>query len=121
MKRILVIDDEPMLCDLYKTALNGAGYQVYVASNGAEGIRMFRQEPCDLVITDIFMPEKEGIETIMELKTEFAGVRIIAISGGGAMKRQMTLNMAKDLGADRIMEKPIKIRNLIDTVADVLA
>lgn len=120
MKRILVIDDDPMLCGLYKTILSNEGYRVYVASNGNDGLKLLRQELCELVITDIFMPEKEGIETITELKSKYPGIKIIAISGGGAMKRQITLQIAKDLGSDRVLEKPIEIETLITTVAEVL-
>ena len=121
MKRILVIDDDPMLCGFCTTVLSNEGYQVYVASNGHEGLRLLRQEPFELVITDIFMPEKEGLETIMELKSAFAGVKIIAISGGGTIKRELTLQMAKDLGADHVLEKPFEVETLINTVAEVLA
>ena len=69
MKRILVIEDDPSQRQLFKTALENAGYEVIDASDGKEGLQIFHQQSCDLIITDIFMPKEDGIATIFDLKT----------------------------------------------------
>ena len=84
MKRILIIEDDPSQRKLFKLILEKANYEVIEAPDGRIGCSLFRQQPCDLVITDMFMPDKEGMETIFELKTEFPNVKIMAISGGSA-------------------------------------
>lgn len=127
MKRILVIEDDTDQRELFTAMLAEAGYEVLEAPNGEKGLRLFYEQPCELVITDIFMPEKEGLETILELKREFLTVKIIAISGGGSRGRHtgsswadLALDSAKCFGADRILHKPIKIDQLLATVAELL-
>ena len=127
MKRILIIEDDVDQRELFKTVLEQAGYDITEAPNGKVGLQRFYQQPCELVITDIFMPEKEGIETILELKGEFPGVKIIAISGGGfrgvyAGKpgAEIALETAKNFGADRILHKPIKMKLLLAMVDELL-
>lgn len=82
MKRILMIEDDDDQRELFKMVLEQAGYDVTEAPDGKVGLQRFYQQPYELVITDIFMPEKEGLETILELKKEFPTVKTIAISGG---------------------------------------
>lgn len=121
MKRILVIDDEPDIRELLRRILEKAGYGVTEASDGAVGVKLYRENPADLIITDIIMPEKEGLETIMELRREFPGVKIIAISGGGkALHSVSCLHLAEKLGAQRSIAKPINKALLLDSVAAVL-
>ncbi len=121
MATILVIDDDEGIRELYRRILEKAGYQVFDAPDGEAGIRLFREKPADLVLTDIVMPEKEGLETIMELKKEFSQVRIIAISGGGKATTSFTcLHLAKMLGADQALTKPIPRTKLLETVKAVL-
>ena len=83
MASILIIDDEEDIRDALQMVLERAGYEVRVASNGNEAIEMQREEPAQLVITDIIMPEKDGVNTIKEMRQESPGLRIIAMSGGG--------------------------------------
>ena len=83
MARILIIDNDVQILNMLRQTLEREGYDVLKASNGKQGIRLHREEPVDLIITDIIMPEKEGIETILELKRDYPDVKIIAISGGG--------------------------------------
>ena len=83
MARILVIDDEELARFTLREILEAAGHEVIEASNGNEGTAFQRANPCDVVITDMIMPEKEGLETIVELKGEYPDLKIIAISGGG--------------------------------------
>ena len=110
--KILLIEDDESQRYLLRYELTGAGYEVIEATNGDEGINVFKKQPCDLVITDIFMPVKEGLETILELK-QLGDVKIIAISAGGlGFDKTNALTIAKDMGADHIMTKPIRIKQL---------
>jgi len=120
MPRILVIDDEADLRAILRQILERAGYEVVLASNGKEGIRHFSEMPADLVITDIVMPEKEGIETIMDLKRNFSGVKIIAVSGGGSVGPEKYLSLARALGASRTFDKPFSMKELLRAVRELL-
>jgi CheY-like chemotaxis protein len=91
-----------------------------VAADGEQGIALQRKQPASLLITDIFMPNREGIETIRDFRTEFPDVPIIAMSGGGRLKRQGSLFTAKALGAEVILRKPFKMSDLLRLVAAVL-
>jgi len=82
MSRILVTDDEDQIRAMLRHALESSGHEVLEANNGEEGVRIYQKQPADLVITDILMPEKEGLESIRELRRLNPAVRIIAISGG---------------------------------------
>ena len=126
-KRILVIEDDAAQRQLFKTALEGAGYEVTEAADGRIGIAAYTAQRPDVVITDIFMPHEDGIETIFELKHAGPGVKIIAISGGGQWQRFSTqisaaepLEIARRFGADRTLKKPIKLSILLQTVADLI-
>ncbi len=122
MTRILIIDDNPDILQLYSRILRQAGYEVVEASNGKIGTMLYRENPTDLVITDIVMPEKEGIETIRELRKDYPDAKIIAISGGGnAMSSSTCLLLAERLGAQRTLTKPIRIAELLEIVAEVVA
>ena len=120
MERILVIDDDVQVLNVLHLALVHEGYDVLKASNGKEGIKLHREDPVDLIITDLIMPEKEGIETIRELTAEFPKVKIIAISGGGRISSEDYLPMAKMFGAKRTLAKPIERNDLIRAVKEVL-
>lgn len=120
MPHILVIDDDIDLRDVMQEALRAEGYEVSVAADGAQGIGLQRKQPASLLITDIFMPNKEGIETIRDFGEEFPSVPIIAISGGGRLQSPSGLFAAKDLGAAIILRKPFKMSDLLRSVAAVL-
>ena len=118
MAGILVIDDDPDTRELLQTTLESAGHKILLASNGREGVQLFREKPTDLVITDLFMPEQEGLETIKQLRMEFPDVRILAMSGkptGGTM-----LAVARRLGATTILQKPFLPDELLRTVEQTL-
>ena len=121
MARILVIDDDATVRLSIKLALEDADHAVQVAADGREGTILFRKSPADLVISDIFMPEKEGLETIDEIKRLRPQTKIIAISGGGRMDPDDYLTIAKSVGADRSLLKPFDIQHLVDLVAELLA
>lgn len=118
MKRILLIDDDETVRYVIKTALEDLKYEVLDVPNGELGINLCFQENFDLVITDIYMPDKDGLETIHELKNYDPTLKIIAISAGGAGIDH--LEMAKNMGADRIIRKPIMIEKLLDEINQVL-
>jgi len=107
MARILVVDDEEQVRLLLRIFLEKKGHEVIEAVDGEEGINLYRQTPTDLIITDLIMPKKDGLNMIMELKKEFPKVKIIAISGGGAIEPKRYLALAQGLGAGRILYKPI--------------
>lgn len=120
MARILVIDDDDRVLAVLHQTLEREGYDVVRASDGKEGVKLYREQPTDLIITDIVMPEKEGIETIMELKQDFPEARIIAISGGGRISAEEYLLLAEKLGAARTLPKPIERQDLLRTVRELL-
>ena len=120
VQRILLIDDDVQILDMLRQTLEREGYEVVDAPNGKEGIRLYREDPADLIITDIIMPEKEGIETIMELKRDFPDVKIIAISGGGRNDPEEYLHMAKKLGAKRIFAKPVEREKLLGAIRELI-
>ena len=120
MKRILVIDDDVQFRKMLCQTLERAGYEVTEASDGDEGTKLYRQQPVDLVITDIIMPGKEGLETIMELKHDFADIKIIAISGGGRIEPEGYLGSAEKLGAAHTFSKPLDTKQLLETIHELL-
>jgi CheY-like chemotaxis protein len=114
---ILVIDDDVAVLEMVSEMLNSEGVTVLTAANGEEGMRLIRgHSEIDLVITDLIMPEKEGMETIRELKRDFPHIRILAISGGGRVSAQSYLTIAKALGADLTLGKPFVRQELLDAV-----
>ena len=120
MARILIIEDDAQVRVILRKILERAGYEVEPAPDGKAGIESYRERRADLVITDIIMPEKEGLETIMELRLEFPDVKIVAMSGGGAIGPEYYLKTAKALGALRTLRKPIERDDLLKAVRDVI-
>lgn len=119
--RILVIDDDDQMRVLLRQVMEWAGFEVTEAEDGREGMQQQRRQPADLVITDLIMPEQEGMETIRLLKKEFPQTRIIAISGGGRIGPEAYLPAAQELGADRVFSKPFDVRELAGAVKELLA
>jgi YesN/AraC family two-component response regulator len=120
MARILIIEDDTRVRETYCLILEQAGYEVVTATDGKEGMRVFREKSPDLVITDIIMPEKEGLEVIRELKRDFPEVKIIAISGGGYAQPEDYLKTAKLFGAMCTLTKPIEQEELLEAVQECL-
>ena len=116
MARILVVDDVELERFVIRVYLESAGHQVAEAGNGVEAIAAQDADPFDLVITDIVMPEKEGVETIIELKRAYPALKIIAISSGGAGRNADYLKLAEEFGADKIIPKPIPKDVLLEQV-----
>ncbi len=120
MASILIIDDEPQVRLMLRMKLEAHGYEVKDADDGRKGLRLYREDPTDLIITDLIMPEKEGIETISEVKSEFPDVKVIAISGGGRFGPDGYLDIAKGIGAERTFSKPIELNELIKAVEELI-
>jgi DNA-binding NtrC family response regulator len=118
MARILLIDDDDSFRSMLRTALEQGGYTVEEACNGDEGRRRQRAAPPALVITDILMPEGEGLETIQALRREFPNIKIIAISAGEG--RLNFLPLARMFGALRTLQKPFTLQQLYSVVHEVL-
>lgn len=116
IKKILVVDDEELLRDLFREGLGRFGYEVLVASNGNEGLECFKENPADLIITDIFMPDKNGHTFILEILDEFPETKIFAITGKVSFAPEMELDIAKTLGAISVFRKPIKISELLAAI-----
>jgi CheY-like chemotaxis protein len=118
--RILIIDDEDQARRMLCQVLDRAGYDVIEARDGVEGLQRFREAPTDLVITDILMPEKEGLETIMDFQREFPETKIIAMSGGGRTGNLNFLEVARRLGAQRTLQKPFGLQEMLKVVHELL-
>lgn len=117
---ILIVEDDDVAKMLLYGLLENLGYQILEASNGNEAINLYKEYKPDLVITDIIMPVKEGIETIKMLKQIDPEVKIIAISGGGPNEAEEYLKVAKTVGAIYTIEKPIDKEDLIEKVSSLL-
>ena len=120
MARIYVFDDEPSILLMIKKMLEKAGHEVDIALNGKEGVELFRKNIPDLLITDIIMPEKEGLETIFELRRKYPELKIIAISGGGRIGPDGYLPGAKLLGADMTFQKPLDQKEFLQAISLLL-
>jgi DNA-binding response OmpR family regulator len=121
LARILIIDDNPDVLTAVHNVLTLEGHSVSAAPKSAAGIALHRAEPFDLIITDIVMPEKEGISTIIELRGEFPDIKIIAMSGGGDFEPYGYLDIAIRVGADRTLPKPFTREELLEAVNDALS
>jgi DNA-binding response OmpR family regulator len=120
MALIIIIEDDRTIREVLRQILEHAGHEVMEASDGREGINLHRERQADLIITDIIMPRKEGLETITDLRADFPEVKIIAISGGGRLGPETYLELAKGFGANRILNKPFGHEELLEAVQGLL-
>lgn len=120
MARVLVIDDDAQVRDLVEDALSQAGHTVVLTRDGREGLRVLQDGKFDLVITDIFMPDMEGIELLRRLRTEGRSVPVVVMSGGGIIEAETILSIATRLGARVTLEKPFGPADLAAAVARAL-
>ena len=114
-RRVLVIDDDPDVRNTMRWILEAAGFVVTLAGNGREGLSLQRRQPADIVVTDIFMPEQDGMETIWQLREEFPDVSIVVVSGGAAEGSNYSF-VARELGVRNTLRKPFDPEELIDAV-----
>lgn len=120
MAKILIIEDDEEVREYLESVLSRAGYECLSAHNGQAGVDLFMTNPADLVITDIIMPEKDGIETIMDLRRKNSSLKVIAISGGGRAEPENYLHSAKLLGANKTMKKPFTNEEMLGAIRDLL-
>ena len=120
MVRILVIDDEEAIRLLLRDALEYIGYEVVEAGDGLEGVQCYCATPTDLVITDMAMPRQGGAETISALRRQAPSVKIIAMSGGNRTANLDCLDTARQLGAQRVFQKPFRLSEMFNAVREVL-
>ena len=118
-KRILIIDDSEIDLMILEEILVQAGYKVTQASDGKEGMEIFRTQPFDLVITDMIMPEKLGIEVLLEMKEDFPEAKVIAISAGDEFGLELDLEMARKIDVPTI-SKPFQPEEILDAVRKLL-
>ena len=121
MASILLIEDDAEVRTVIRRMLESKNHEVVEAPNGKVGLRLYRKNSTDLVVTDILMPDKEGIETIRELRRDFPEVKIIAISGGGMLGLERYLELAKKMGAQRTLEKLFNGNELNEVVRELLS
>lgn len=121
MPRILLIDDETLFREMLRAALEGMGHEVVEAANGRIALGLYVPGHFDLVITDLIMPEKEGIETIIELRKLNPKVKIIAMSGGGRVTSVDYLQIARQIGAKKILAKPFLYEEIKAVIDEILA
>lgn len=120
MASVLIIDDDDMVRTMLLRTITRGGHEAFGARDGVEGVARFREHPADLVITDIFMPNQEGLATIMELRRVTPNLKIIAISGGGARASLDVLPVAEALGAQKTLRKPFTPAEVMEAVNEVL-
>ena len=121
MARILVIDDDDQMRKMLSEALKLQGHEIMSASNGRAGLELYQAHKADVVVTDIIMPEMDGIESILELRQDLPELKIIAISGGSQYVGPMDyLVSAKTLGAQRILTKPFELEELFQVIRELL-
>ncbi len=121
MPRIILVEDDHQVRAMLRETLVQEGYEVAEAANGKEGVALFREHPADLVITDIIMPEQDGVETIHMLRRDCPSVKIIAISGGSPnIRGDYLLGTADALGAVRTFHKPVDVAQLLSSIEELL-
>jgi len=116
MSTVLVIDDDPGMREMMRSMLESAKYQVILATSGVSALPLFREQRPQLVITDILMPDKDGIETVREIRKIDPDAKIIAVSGGGRAKYTNFLHIAQEFGASEVLEKPFRREELLAAV-----
>lgn len=121
MSKILIIDDDETIRSVFNRFLTGKGYEVVVAADGRQGLRSLEEQPVDLVITDIMMPETDGLEVVMAIRGKEFDIPVIAISGGMHAMPMDFLPMAKKFGAREVLYKPVELDDLLSAVEKVLA
>ena len=121
MSHVLVVDDNDDFRSLLKMALEREGFHVATAANGQDALVALRSRPAEVMVTDIFMPGKEGIETISEVRKQFPAMRIVAMSGRPSATDFDPLSIAAELGAAKTLKKPFDIDELIDAVRRLAA
>ncbi|MCK9331353.1 MAG: response regulator [Candidatus Cloacimonetes bacterium] len=119
LKKILIVDDEKQINNILSRYLR-KNYQVSISENGLQALSLLKKETFNLIIMDVIMPEKEGIETLIEIKNTYPNIKIIMMSGGGKIGPQSYLKIAKAVGADEVIEKPFELSDLHNIIKKLL-
>lgn len=119
MAKVLVIDDDPKVRSVVARFVELEGHTVVQAENGKEAINQLEGDPADLVISDIFMPEMDGIEVLIQLREHFPDAKLVAMSGGGAIAASHVLKTAMVLGAVAVLEKPFDLEDIRELLSDL--
>jgi CheY-like chemotaxis protein len=120
MPRILLVDDDDSFRKMLRLSLERLGHEVVEARDGKEAVRLVREGTPDVMVTDLVMPEKEGLETIDEVRRQYPGLKIIAMSGGGRVNASDYLKIARAMGADQVLAKPFSIDEIAASLSSVL-
>jgi DNA-binding response OmpR family regulator len=120
MNKILLIDDDDHFREMFAELLKREKYEVIETNDGRHAVQLYENHQPDLVITDIIMPDKEGIETILDLRKKFQDIKIIAISGGGRTNAMDNLRSARLLGANLTFEKPFDNREILGAIKGLI-
>lgn len=121
LKKILLVDDEDAIRKMVRAILGGSNYEFAEAGNGLEAQAMLDKQAFDLVISDVIMPDCDGIELVMAIRRKLPGIKVIIMSGGGRVRAGHYLDLAAKLGAARVFEKPFDTAALRQAVIDLLA
>jgi DNA-binding response OmpR family regulator len=120
MSRILIIGEDAQTLNMIRKILEPKRYEVVVASDGNEGLRLYREAPTDLVITDLNLYEKESLESMVELRQDYPEVKIIAVSGGLQILSKLCLSLADSFGADYTFTNPVEREEFLNAVEELL-
>jgi DNA-binding NtrC family response regulator len=120
MARILIVEDEENIRKMLSQVLENLDHEINTASDGNKAVAFLNENEIDLVITDIVMPNREGLETIQEIRANWPDVKIIAMSGGGRVGNMNYLDMAKKMGAAAVLKKPFSMSQLRSTISEIL-
>ncbi|MET1255149.1 response regulator [Aliikangiella maris] len=120
MALVMIVDDDPQMLRLLTDVVELDNHDVLLAQDGALALEYFEFHAPDLMITDILMPNKEGLELISEIREKFPGVKIIAYSGGGSANPESYLEFAKGMGADKVFTKPVPLASLRQEIQSLL-
>ncbi len=121
MPKVLIIEDRADIRVVIRRQLEPAGYEVCEAEDGVQGLKQYAAQPADVVLLDLFMPVKDGLETIRDLRLLDVNAKIVAMSGGGTHSNVGILKAAMHLGAAKALLKPIRREELLATLSEVLA
>lgn len=120
MANILIIDDDPLVLETFQIVIKELGHTTETAANGDIGLKAIGNGSFDLVISDVIMPDKDGLEVLMEAKQSYPDLKIVIVSGGGRISKEDCLDMAKALGADAVLEKPVTVDKLSAKINELL-
>ena len=120
MSRILIVDDDPDILQTLRRVLESQGHTVSEALDGKAALRYFAGDPADLVISDIYMPDMDGIEFLIRVREAFPEAKVLAMSGGGHLTKERVLGAASMLGATGVLEKPFTIEDVLEAVKEAL-